>query len=108
MQMWTEYEQTVNQQCYLEVLTRLRGSVLRKRPELWHAKWILHHDNAPAHDALRVREFLAKKSITKIDHPSCSPDLAPCGFWLFQKLKNALKGQRFADIPNIQSNVTLL
>jgi hypothetical protein len=22
MQMWTEYEQTVNQQCYLEVLTR--------------------------------------------------------------------------------------
>jgi hypothetical protein len=26
MQMWTEYEQTVNQQCYLEVLTRLRES----------------------------------------------------------------------------------
>jgi hypothetical protein len=38
MQMWTEFiakGQTVNQQCYLEVLTRLRQTVRRKRPELW-------------------------------------------------------------------------
>jgi hypothetical protein len=27
----------------------------------------------PVHDVLRVREFLAKKSITKIDHPPYSP-----------------------------------
>jgi hypothetical protein len=52
---------------------------LEERPELWPDKWILHHDNAPAHDALRVRELLAKKSITKMDHPPCSPDLASCG-----------------------------
>jgi hypothetical protein len=69
--------QMVNQQCYLQVLTKLRESVTRKRPELWPDKWILHHGNAPAHDALRVREFLAKKSITKIDHPPYSLDLAP-------------------------------
>jgi hypothetical protein len=29
-------------------------------------------------------------------------------FLLFPKLKNALMGQRFADIPDIQGNVTLL
>jgi hypothetical protein len=69
MQMWTEYKQTVNQQCYLEVLTRLRESILRKRPELWPDKWILCHDNIPARGALRVCKFLAKKSITKMDHP---------------------------------------
>jgi hypothetical protein len=28
-------------------------------------KWILCHDNVPAHEVLRVCEFLAKKSITK-------------------------------------------
>jgi histone-lysine N-methyltransferase SETMAR len=100
--------QTVNQQCYLEVLTRLRVSVWKKSPELWPDKWFLHHDNALAHDALRVREFLAKKSITKMDHPPNSPELAPCDFCLFPKLKNALKGQRFADIPDIQRNVTTL
>ena len=41
--------QTVNQQCYLEVLTRLWQSVRRKRPGLWPGKWILHHDkNGPS------------------------------------------------------------
>jgi histone-lysine N-methyltransferase SETMAR len=99
----------VNQQCYLEVLTRLRESVRSKRPTLWPDKWILHHNNAPGHDALRVREFLAKKSITKMNHPPYLPDLAPCDFWLFPKLKkNAMKGQRFADIPDIRCNMTLL
>jgi hypothetical protein len=55
---------------------------------------------APAHDALRVREFLDKNSSTKMDHQPYSPDLAPCDFWLCPKLKNALKAQRFADISN--------
>ena len=100
--------QAVNQQCYLEVMTRLRESVWRKRPGLWPDKWILHHDNAPAHDALRFREFLAKNSITKMDHPPYSPDLAPCDFWLFPKLKNSLKGQRFADLSEIQRDVKTL
>jgi hypothetical protein len=77
--------QTVNQQCYLEVLTRIRESVRRKRPELWNDKSILHHDNAPAHDELGVREFQAKKSITIMDHLPYSPDFALCDFWLFPK-----------------------
>jgi hypothetical protein len=58
MQMWTEHEQTVNQQCYLEVLTTIQESVPRERAELWPDKWVLRHDSAPAHDSLRVREFL--------------------------------------------------
>jgi hypothetical protein len=69
---------------------------------------ILHHDNVLAHDTLRVCEFMAKNSITKLVHTPYSPDLTPCGFWLFQKLKNALKGQRFADIRDTPRNVTLL
>jgi len=97
--------QTVNQQCYLEGLTRLRESFRWKRPGLWPDKWILHHDSAPAHDALRVSEFLAKNSITKMDNPPYSPGLVPCDFWLFPKLKNVLKGQRFADLSDIQLNV---
>jgi len=105
---FTAQGQMVNQQCYLEELTRLQESVWRRRPGLWPDRWILHHDNAPVHDVLRVREFLAKKSITKMDHPPYSPDLAPCNFWLFPKLKNALKGQRFADLSDIQRDVKTL
>jgi hypothetical protein len=44
----------------LEILARLREAVGR-RPELWPDAWILHHDNALAHDALAVREFLVNK-----------------------------------------------
>jgi hypothetical protein len=98
----------VNQHCYLEILARLREAVRRRRPELWSDAWILHHDNDPAHDALSVLEFLAEKSILKLDHPSYSPDLAPCDFWLFLKLKTVLEGHRFSDIANIQGHATTI
>ena len=80
--------QTVNQQCYLEVLTRLRGSVLRKRPGLWPDKWILHHDKVPTHDAFRFRGFLAMNSITKNGHSTLFTWLSSLRFFGFlQNLK---------------------
>ena len=74
--------QTVNQVYYLEVLKRLCEKVIWKRPELFaNNSWILHHDNAPAHTALSVREILATKQITVLEHPTYSPDLAPNDFF---------------------------
>jgi histone-lysine N-methyltransferase SETMAR len=99
-----EQGQTVNQHCYLEVLASLHEVVHQRRPELWPVAWILHHDNALAHDTLAVKEFLAKKSIMKLYHPPYSPDLALCDFRLFQKLKTFLKGHRFSDIADIQEH----
>ena len=32
------------------------------------------------------------------------PDLVPCDFWLFPKLKSPLKGKRFQTIDEIQEN----
>ena len=61
---------TANQQSYPEVLKRLRDAVGRKRPELWRSGgWLLHHDNAPAHAALSVWQFLAKNGMTTASHP---------------------------------------
>jgi hypothetical protein len=92
----------------VEILARLREAICRRRPELWPDAWILHHDDAPAYDALAIREFLAKKSILKLDHALYSPDLAPYDFWLFPKLKTALKGHRFSDITDIQGHMTTI
>jgi transposase len=97
-----------NQHCCLEILARLREAVRRRRPELWPDAWILHHGNVIAHDALAVREFLAKKPIMKFYPPPYSPDLAPCDFWLFPKLKTVLKGHRFSDIADIQGHATTI
>jgi hypothetical protein len=95
----------VNQHCYLEILARLREADHQRRPKLWPDTWILHHDSAPAHDVLAVQEFLAKKSILKLDHPHL-PGLASCDFWLLPKLKTALKGHKCSDIADIQGHVT--
>jgi hypothetical protein len=37
-----------------------------------------------------------------IPHPLYSPELAPCDFALFPKLKMKLKGRRFETVSDIQ------
>jgi hypothetical protein len=69
--------------------------------------WRLHHDNAPASSAFRVKEFLAKKNITIVEHAPYSPDLAPSDFFLFPRIKNTLKGEHFDDIDEIKSNTAI-
>jgi hypothetical protein len=36
-------------------------------------------------------------------HPSYSPDLAPCDFFLYPKMKLKLKGRRFDTVEEIQA-----
>jgi hypothetical protein len=38
------------------------GICSEEETKLWPVEWILHHSNASAHNKLRVRELLAKKS----------------------------------------------
>ena len=90
---------------------RLRESVRRKRPEKWwDGDWILHHDNAPTHTSLLVQQFLAKHGTTQFQQPPYSPDLAPCDFFLFPRLKKLHKGHRFEATEDIKrySTKTLL
>jgi hypothetical protein len=90
----TSQGKTVNQAYYVELLKQLCEAVHRKRPELWPNDWILHHDNASPHKALSIKQFLAQKLITKMEHPPYSPDIALNDFWLFPKIKSATKGRR--------------
>jgi hypothetical protein len=50
---------TVNRAYYMEILKRLLEAVGIKMPELWPSDLTVHHDNAPAHKELFVKEFLA-------------------------------------------------
>jgi len=68
--------QTVNYTFYKDVLERLRKRVQQVRTDIAD-DWVLHHDNAPAHTARSIREFLAKKNIPVLPHPPYSPDIAP-------------------------------
>jgi transposase len=62
-------------------LTDFRERVRRRKPEMWkNGAWVLHQDNAPAHNALSVKKFSTKHKITVLEYPPYSPDLAPCDF----------------------------
>ena len=77
---------TVNQHVYKEILQRLLHSVREKRCELWQ-------DNAPAHNALSIRQFLVERNVTVMDHPPYSSDL---------DLKEVIKGVHFSDMEAIK------
>jgi hypothetical protein len=87
--------QTVDAAFYVEVLKRLRERVRRVWPELLaEENRILHHDSAPLHSALIVPEFFVKNKMITTDHPSYSPDLAPCDFFSLQS-ENVYAGWTF-------------
>ena len=94
--------QNVNSWFYCAVLRRLRVNVRRRRPKLWREQtWLLHHDNAPSHTSVFTQQFMAKNKMAVIPHQPYSPDLAPCVFFLFQKMELKLKGRRFDTIEEI-------
>ena len=43
-----------------------------------------------------------------MDHPPYSPDLAPCDFYLFPKVKNIMRGEHYVDVDTIKRETTKL
>lgn len=93
----------VKQHYYKEVLMKIREKIRKKRPNLSrNDSWFLHQDNAPAHNALSVKQFFAEKRIPVPEHPPYSPDLAPCDFYLLPNIKSALKETHFQSVEDVK------
>jgi len=74
---------TVNAEFYKEVMDRLLKRIHRVRPAAFCSRdFFLLHDDAPAHKAVRVCQFLTKKSYNPLSS-SYSPDLSPPDYFLF-------------------------
>ena len=65
---------------------------------LWH----FQQDNAPVHNSIFVKDHLTKMGIKTVPHPPYSPDLAPCDFCLFPKLRCC----RYETIEEMKEAVT--
>ena len=65
---------------------------------LWH----FHLDNARVHNSILDTDFLTKIGIKTVRHRPYSPDLAPCDFYLFPKLR----GCRYETIADMKEAVT--
>ena len=87
------------------VLREFRKRFRRKRPALFKSgQWYFRQDNAPVHNSILVADYLTKIGIKTVPHPSYSPDLAPCYFWLFPKLR----GCRYETIEEMKEALTKL
>ena len=91
--VYISYQQVLNRDL-LRAMWKKRGPLL--------LIMLFHHDNAPRHWASTTQETIDRRSMEVLGHPPYSPDLAPCDFFLFPKLKNILRGQQFDDFPDLQ------
>ncbi len=94
---------TITAAVYVNILDRLLVSIQHTRTSLWQSgRFVIHHDNAPAHIALVTKAWFARRHIRQLEDPPYSPDLAPADFWLFPRLKKVLRGIRFPDLNTLE------
>ena len=87
------------------VLTQLVDFYQKRRPRTGVCGIKLLHDNASARKSATVQEHLKKSGLNVLDHPPYSPELSPCDFWLFPRLKEMLADHRFESCCGIGSAV---
>ena len=103
---WVPTGQTINKKYYVEVLREFRKRFRRKRPALIKSsQWHFHQDNAPVHNSILVTDDLTKMGIKTVPYLPYSPDLAPCDFCLFPKLKENLRGCHYKTIGEMKKAV---
>ena len=86
-----------------QVLREFWKRFRRKRQALFKSgHWQFHQDNAPVHNSILVTDYLTKMDINTVPQPPYGPDLAPCDFWLFSKLR----GCRYKTIEEMKEAVT--
>ena len=87
----------------LRFLREIRNRFHQKRPALFKSgQWHFYQDNAPVHNSILVTDYLTKMGIKTVPQPPYCPDLAPCDFCLFPKLR----GYRYETIEEMKEAVT--
>ena len=79
---------------YAELLGQFDAELQKKQPHLAKKKVLFHHDNAPAHSS-------AVDTAEQLPHPTYSPDLAPCDFFLFPNLEKSLARLNFESSEDV-------
>ena len=83
----------------------LRPAVHRKRSEFLAGCPIVLHDNSAPHISEGMTTLLVHYKWETLSHPPYSPDLSPCDFDLFPRLKENMRGVRFKDLEELKDAV---
>ncbi|UYV81291.1 hypothetical protein LAZ67_20000673 [Cordylochernes scorpioides] len=92
-----DYQSIVHHEFHQQGSTITADSYLSK-------SWILHHDNVPAHTALKISKFLQDHPTSVYPQPPYSPDLALCDFFFLESSKK-VKGSEISEHRRDQSGI---
>lgn len=100
---------------YNDLLDRLHGKLIEKRPHLTKQNVLFHSDTIPALTlaSTHLSSSATSKIISKLNelkyellcHPQYSPDLDPSEFYLLPNLKGWLQGKRFATRTQLDMEI---
>ena len=89
------------------VLKKVKEFYNKKRPNKGRSGVHLLHDNASSHKCEVVKSFLASEKVNVLNHPGWhppySPDLCPCDFFLFPRLKKMLSENKYTSRSSLGS-----
>ena len=90
------------------VLKKVKEFYNKKRPSKGWSGVHLLHDNTSSHKCEVVKSFLASEKVNVLNYPPYSPDLSPCDFFLFPRLKKMLSGNKYTSRSSRTSNLRKL
>ena len=91
---------------HINIISDLETNIKKKRPVKGLKDIILHFDNAKTHTSKASLEKLSTLGINRMPHPLYSPDISPCDFYLFGKLKELLKGEIMENEEDLKKKST--
>ena len=87
------------------VLKKVKEYYNKKQPSKgWSGVHHLHY-NTSSHKCEVVKIFLASEKVQVLNHPPYSPDLSPCDFFLFPRLKKMLSGNKYMSRSSLGSAI---
>ena len=87
------------------VLKKVKEFFNKKRPSKEWSGVHLLHDNSSSHKCEVVKSFLASAKVKVLNHPPYSPDLSPCDFFLFPRLKKMLSRNKYTSRSSFGSTI---
>ena len=99
------FQKEVDAVIYTDQFTCYNKKKKKKRSSKGWSGVHLLHDNASSHKCEVVKSFLASEKVKVLNHPPYSPDLSPCDFFLFPRLKKMLSGNKYTSGSSLGSAI---
>ncbi|RVE50709.1 hypothetical protein evm_004619 [Chilo suppressalis] len=88
------------------LLERFKEAIKEKRRGKLSKGVLLLHDNAPVYTCHVAMAAIHQSGFEELNHPPYSPDLTPCDYYLFPKMKKELRGKKIDNDEEVKSAIS--